>query len=155
VGPLGGCRPCLCQFRIDGLTPVSKYWTYRSHVGHMGSVSLVSCSQQRVALPPLLQWLSWERNWVWTHGSVSRRAVDCVRSPFSQEQWLCPLSLMTTRKVAMRWLHEIHMVWDHMRTEHGMRVACWSGFPCRVYIDSNYRDSWIWVTVCLRPSSRR
>jgi hypothetical protein len=21
------------------------------------------------------------------------------------------------------------MVWDHTRTEHEMRVACWSGFP--------------------------
>jgi hypothetical protein len=21
------------------------------------------------------------------------------------------------------------MVWDHMRTEHGMHVVCWSGIP--------------------------
>jgi hypothetical protein len=35
------------------------------------------------------------RNWVWTRGSVSRRAIDCVRSPLSREQWLCP-SLITT-----------------------------------------------------------
>jgi hypothetical protein len=27
--------------------------------------------------------------------------------------------------------------------------ACWSGFPCMVYIDSNHRDSRIWVTACL------
>jgi hypothetical protein len=35
------------------------------------------------------------------------------------------------------------MVRDHMQTESGMRVACWSDFPYRVYIDSNRRDSQI------------
>jgi hypothetical protein len=43
------------------------------------------------------------------------------------------------------------MVWDHTRAEHGMRVACWSGFSYRVYIDSNHHDSRIGVTACLRP----
>jgi hypothetical protein len=33
------------------------------------------------------------------------------------------------------------MVVDHTWTERGKRVACWLGFPCRVYIDSNRRDS--------------
>jgi hypothetical protein len=131
VGPLGGCSPCLCCLRIDGLAPVSKYWMYRSQTRDMGPVSLVACHQQRVALPLLLQCLSWERNWVWTHRSVSRRAVDYVGSPFSREQWLCPSMLMTSWKVAMCWPHEIRIVWKHTRTEHGMRVACWSGFPCR------------------------
>jgi hypothetical protein len=35
-----------------------------------------------VWLSSLLYWLTQERNWVRTHGSVSRRAEDCVRSPF-------------------------------------------------------------------------
>jgi hypothetical protein len=48
----------------------------------MDPVSLVICRQQRVALPPLLQWLARERNWVQIHGSISRRAVDYVDSPF-------------------------------------------------------------------------
>jgi hypothetical protein len=95
----------------------------------MGPVSLIVCHQQRVALPPLLQWLARERNWIWTHELVSRRAVDCVRSPFSQEQWLCPSLLMTMRKVAICGLHEICMVLDHTRTERGKRVACWLDFP--------------------------
>jgi hypothetical protein len=90
-------------------------------------------------------WLARERNWVQTHGSVSRHVVDCVRSHFSWEQWSCSTLLMITWKIAMRWSREIHMAWDHTRTEHGMCVACWSGFPCRVYIDSNHRDSQIWV----------
>jgi hypothetical protein len=37
------------------------------------------------------------------------------------------------------------MVRDHTRTEREMRMSCWSGFPCSVYIDSNRRDSQIWV----------
>jgi hypothetical protein len=28
---LQGCSPRLCHLRTDGLTPVSKYWTYQSH----------------------------------------------------------------------------------------------------------------------------
>jgi hypothetical protein len=28
--------PCLCRLRIEGLIPVSKYWTYRSHAGDYG-----------------------------------------------------------------------------------------------------------------------
>jgi hypothetical protein len=41
--------------------------------------------------------------------------------------------------------HEIRMVWDHTQTERGICVACWSDFPCKVYINSNHRDSRIWV----------
>jgi hypothetical protein len=33
------------------------------------------------------------------------------------------------------------MVVDHTQTERGKRVASWLGFPYRVYIDSNRRDS--------------
>jgi hypothetical protein len=58
--------------------PTSKYWTYRSHAVDMIPVTLVACREQKVALSPRLQWLSWERNWVRTCGSVNRRAVDRV-----------------------------------------------------------------------------
>jgi hypothetical protein len=94
----------------------------------MDPVSLVIYRQQRVALPPLLQWLARERNWVQIHGSVSRRAVDYVGSPFSQEQWLCPSLLTMAQKVDICGLREIRMVLDHTRTEHEKRVTCWSGF---------------------------
>jgi hypothetical protein len=82
----------------------------------MGPISLVAYRQQRVALPPLLQWLAQERNWVRTHGSVSQRDVDSVECPFSQEQWLCPSLLTTSRKVAICGPYEIRMVEDHMQT---------------------------------------
>jgi hypothetical protein len=35
------------------------------------------------------------------------------------------------------------MVRDHTQIKRGGRMACWSGFPYRVYIDSNRRDSQI------------
>jgi hypothetical protein len=128
---------------------------YRSYAGVMGPVSLVVCCQQMLALPSLLQWLAWERNWVWTHGSVSCRAVDCAGSPFSPEQWLCSSLLTMVRKVAICGPCEIRMIKGHMWTEYGKHVACWSDFPCKVYIDLNHRDSRILVTSCLWQSSRR
>jgi hypothetical protein len=48
----------------------------------MGPVSQVACCQQKLDFSPLLNWLLWERNYVWTCGSVSRRVVDWDRSPF-------------------------------------------------------------------------
>jgi hypothetical protein len=39
---LQGCSPCLCRLSTDGLTPVSKYWTYWSHAGDMGPTNRYS-----------------------------------------------------------------------------------------------------------------
>jgi hypothetical protein len=66
----------------------------------MGPVNLVVGHRQELGLCPLLHWLVRERSWVQTHGSVSRRAVDCVGSPFSQEQWNLSKSVGASRKVA-------------------------------------------------------
>jgi hypothetical protein len=49
---LQGCSPRLCQLRTNGLTPASKYWTYRSHVSVMGTVSLVAGYQQKLVFSP-------------------------------------------------------------------------------------------------------
>jgi hypothetical protein len=144
---LQGCSPRLCRLRTDGLTPVSKYWTYQSHTGDMCPVCLVAGCQQKFVFSPLPHWLLWERNWVRTCGLDDCWAMDCVGSPSSHGWWICTNLLMTSWKVAMRWPREICMVQDHMQTEHGIRVVCWSGFPCRVYIDSNRRDSRIWVSL--------
>jgi hypothetical protein len=48
-----------------------------------------------------------------------------------------------SQNVAMCLPREICMVWDYTQTERGMRVMCWLGFPCRVYIDLNRCDSQI------------
>jgi hypothetical protein len=60
---------------------------YRSHAGDMGSINLVVGHCQELGLRPLFHWLVRERSWVRTHGSVSRRVVDCVGSHFYREQW--------------------------------------------------------------------
>jgi hypothetical protein len=100
---------------------------YRSHAGDMGPVSLLVGHRLELSLHPLLHWLAQGRNWVRTHGSVSRRDVDCVRSPFSQEQWDLSKSISVSR-VVICGPREIRMVLDHTWTERGNRVACWSGF---------------------------
>jgi hypothetical protein len=38
---LQGCSPLLCRLRTVRLALASKYWTYRSHTGDIGKVSLV------------------------------------------------------------------------------------------------------------------
>jgi hypothetical protein len=60
---------------------------YRSDIGDMGLVNLVVGHCQELGLRPLLHWLVQERSWVRTRRLVSRRAVDCVGSSFSREQW--------------------------------------------------------------------
>jgi hypothetical protein len=65
----------------------------------MGPVSLVVGCQQKLDFSSLLHWLLWERSWVWTHESVSYRAMDCVRSPSSRRQWIYSNLLTTARKV--------------------------------------------------------
>jgi hypothetical protein len=66
----------------------------------MGPINLVVGHRQELGLRPLLHWLLRERSWVWTHGSVSRRAMDCVGSPFSQEQWDMSKSIGASRMIA-------------------------------------------------------
>jgi hypothetical protein len=75
-----------------------------------------------------------------THRSVSRCAGDVVESSFFSGAVTLSNSIGDSRKVAIRGLREIHMVEGHMRTKHRKHVTCWSGFPCRVYIDSNHCD---------------
>jgi hypothetical protein len=95
----------------------------------IGPVSLVVGHRQELGLSLLLHWLAQERNWVRTHGSVSRRAVDGVGSPFSLEQWDPSKSVGVSSKVAICGPRDIHIVLDYTWTECEKRVACWSGFP--------------------------
>jgi hypothetical protein len=77
----------------------------------------------------LFDWLAWERNWVRTRRSVSRRAVDCVGSPFSWEQWLCP----TPSVIQERLPSNGSARWNRMPSVRGLAweayVLFWSGFP--------------------------
>jgi hypothetical protein len=128
---------------------------YRSHAGDMGPVSLVAYPWQKFSLSLLLHWLAWDRNWVRTRGSVGRHAEDCAGSSFSREQWDLSKSVSDSQRVSMRWPCEICMVWDHTRTERGMCVACWLGFP--LHGVQLFESPWLSdiSTACLWQSSRR
>jgi hypothetical protein len=78
-----------------------------------------------------------------TRRSISRRAGDVVRNSFFSRVVTLSNSVDGKRKIAMRWSHKIHMVWDHTQTEREIRMVCWLGFSCKMYIDSNRRDSQI------------
>jgi hypothetical protein len=73
---------------------------YRSHASDMCPVNLVVGHRQEIGLHPLLHWLAQERSWIRTRGLVSQRAMDCVGSPFSQEQWDLSKSVGVSQKVA-------------------------------------------------------
>jgi hypothetical protein len=136
--------PRLCRLRTEGLVPVSKYWTYRSHAGDMGPVSLVACHRQKLGLSLLLHWLAWKRNWVRTHGLVSRRAEPFFSGAVGSVQiyrWL--EKGYHVRGLPVGSVRRTYVDWHGKRTCRVDQV-----FSCRVYINSNHCDSWIWVTAC-------
>jgi hypothetical protein len=63
-----------------------------------------------------------------THRSVSRHAGNVVRNSFFSGAVTLSNSVGDSQNVDICGLHEIHVVEGHTRTEHGKRVACWSGF---------------------------
>jgi hypothetical protein len=95
----------------------------------MGPINLVVGHRQELGLHPLLHWLVWERSWVWTRGSVSRCAVDCVKSLFLGSSGICPnLSVPRERLPRTgtarrkRTLGVRGLAWEAY-------VPCWSDFP--------------------------
>jgi hypothetical protein len=57
------------------------------------------------------------------HRSISRRVRDVVGSFFFSRVVTLSISIGDSHKVAIHGLHEISMVEEHTRTEHGKRVA--------------------------------
>jgi hypothetical protein len=145
---LQGCSPRLCRLRTDGFVPTSKYWKYWSHAGVIGPVNLVAAIN--MCLTFLHCFIDCYRREI-GYGPVDRSAVMLwigTGSLFLEGS--CSTLLMTMQKVVIRRLREICMVESYTRTElREMCVACWSGFSYRVYIDSNHRDSRIWIIVYL------
>jgi hypothetical protein len=107
----------------------------------MGIVSLVVGCQQKFDFSPWLHWLLWERSWVRTYESVSRRAVDCAGSPSSRGRWICSNLLTTVQNIAICGPCKIRIVLDYTQTEHEKCARVGQVFPCMVYIDSNRRNS--------------
>jgi hypothetical protein len=141
---LQGCNFCMCRLRTDGLTPASKYWMYRSHAGVMGPVSWYSyVTTWLKPLSPTLR-LSWGSGNEVTqdHGRaslplVAKTSPGC-RGCFILVRTSERLPTWTTGDVWSRTIREssVESVWCVDRV-----------FSCRVYIDSNLRDSRIWVSL--------
>jgi hypothetical protein len=125
---LQGCSPRLCLLSTNGLAPREQVLNVPIAYWYMGLVSLIACYRQKLSLSLLIHWLAWEINWIQTHVSVSWCDVDCVGSPFSQEQWDPSKSISGSWNIAIRVPREICMVDGHTRTECRKCVTCWSGF---------------------------
>jgi hypothetical protein len=151
---LQGCIPRLCRLRTDRLTPVSKYWTYRSHVGDICPVSLVACCWYMFGfLHYFIGCLRKETE----YGPEDRSAgvlwimsgVLFLRSSdFVQLCWSLVKGYLLWGPPA-RSVRQVYVDWRAKRTCRVGRV-----FFCRVYIDSNHSDSRIWVTAYSCESSR-
>jgi hypothetical protein len=140
--------PRLCQLRTERLVPVSKYWTYWSHAGDMSPISLLAyCWQMFGFLHYFIGWLGREIRYGPTNrttgvlwivlGSIFLRSSDSVQLG----RWLVKGYHVWGPPVGS--IRRTYMDWRRKRT---CRVG-WV-FPYRMYIDSNRRDSWIWVTAC-------
>jgi hypothetical protein len=107
-------------------------WASIEHIDRIlvyGPSKLSSLSSTEACLKPTASLVSLGEKLGTAAWIVSWRAMDCVGSPFSQEQWDPSKSVRGLRNVAIRGSCEIRMVNGHTRTKRGKRVACWSGFP--------------------------
>jgi hypothetical protein len=144
-----GCSLWLCRLRTVRLAPVSKFWTYRSHAGEMGLVSLVVSCQQELDFSPL------------PFGCCGREAGYGPTDRMAVVLWIVSGALLLgcSGSIQICWrLYEMLLYADHVRyvwswTICGLSVgSVWRVgwvFPYRVYIDLNHRDSRTWVTACL------
>jgi hypothetical protein len=140
---LQGCSSGLCRLRTDGLTPVSKYWTYRSHAGDMGPVSLVACYQQMFDfLHYFIGWTERETG----YGSVDR-STDVL--------WIVSGALFLgssdSVQLCRRLMKGCHVRGSPVGSVRGLAweayMSCCRISPYRGYIDSNRHDSRIWVSL--------
>jgi hypothetical protein len=147
---LQGCSPHLCQLRTDGLALASKYWMYRSHTGVYGP-------SEPSSYWPIDTWLyphyfiGWHKREI-GYGPVDR-SVDVLwivlvvlflrsSGPTQLCWWLCErLPHVDHMRYVWSWIlcgPSVKSVW------HVDRV-----FPCRVYINLNCHDYYIWVITYL------
>jgi hypothetical protein len=141
--------PHLCQLRTEGLAPVSKYWTYRSLAGVYGPSDHSNWLLADVwffptaSLPTVGETLGMDPQ--------IDQSVCCglCREPFFSGA----VDLFKSVDNCVKGCHvrgppigSVHRAYVESRGKH----TCYVGrvFPYRVYIDSNRRDSQIWVTAC-------
>jgi hypothetical protein len=123
-----GCSRRLCRLMTDGLAPVSKYWTYQSHAGDMGPVSLVACYRHMFGFHYYFNGCV-ERETGWrTCGSLSW-AGFVSGALFLGSSWVCPTLLMACERLPrMGTVRRKHMS-DVCGLAWEVYVSCWWGFP--------------------------
>jgi hypothetical protein len=140
-------RPHLCRLRTEGLVPVSKYWTYRSHIDVYGPSKPNSLPSSEGGFTPTASMAALGEklgtdSWIdqsaccglcrklFFSGAV---ALSIAVDDFVKGFHVCGLLAGSVRGA--------YVDWHRKRTCRVDQV-----FPCRVYIDSDRRDSRIWVT---------
>jgi hypothetical protein len=151
---LQGCSPRLCQLRTNGLSPrASTERTCRMLVYGPNKLSSLPSTEGGFTSTASMVASGRETR----YGPVDRSAVVLwivsgalfLRNSGSVHHcWWLRERLLYTVRVRYIWSTAIHgpsveILWRVGRV-----------FPYRVYIDSNHRDSQIWVTACSWQSSR-
>jgi hypothetical protein len=135
--------PRLCRLRTEGLVPVSKYWTYRSHAGVSGPSKPSSWSSTEAWLKSTASLAGLRRNW------VQMACYGLCQEPFLSR-------VMGSIQIYWRLMNGCH-VWGLPAGSISQAYVDWRGkrtchvdrgIPCREYIDLNRCDSQIWVTAC-------
>jgi hypothetical protein len=75
------------------------------------------------------------------HESVNQRTVDWDRSPFSQGQWICSTLLTASERLPCIGTTYKKCMGGVCGLAQEAYMSCVSGFPCRMYNDSNHHDS--------------
>jgi hypothetical protein len=128
---LQDCSIHLCRLRTNVLGPASKYWTYQSHAGDIGPVSLVACHQQKLGREARYGPVGRSTGVLWImSGALLLGGSESVQICW----WL--VKGYHIRGPPAGSVRRAYMDWRRKRTCCVGRI-----FPYRVYIDSNHRDS--------------
>jgi hypothetical protein len=122
--------PCMCQLRTEGLVPVSKYWTCRSHAGVYGP------SKSSSLLPT--------EAWLRSHCFIGWLGRESRYGPMDRSTdvlWIVSGALFLRSsdpsQLCWRLCKRLPCTWTtHRMRTRGVRglarevyVPCWSGFP--------------------------
>jgi hypothetical protein len=115
----------------------------------MSPVSLVAYQRQKLGLSLLLHWLTRVRNWVQTHGRSASVLWIMSGALFLGSSGIHPNLLVICERLL--YIYCVRYVWSGTIRRLSVGCVCrvGRGFFCRLYIDSNHRNSRILVTACL------
>jgi hypothetical protein len=118
--------PHLYRLRTEGLVPVSKYWTYRSHAGVYGPIKLSSMLSIDAGFHLLLHWLAWERNRLWPVNYSAGLGVASGALILGSSR--IHLTLLTTTRMIAMYVNcpqeaYVGRTWTDVRSAHVMLIG--------------------------------